>query len=75
VTNRDVVRSFLHRKPCKSKSLWTNGDTLVSYWTEIAVWCGERVRISLPEVSVTTARHASLLKDIMVREGVSPERS
>lgn len=61
-TNKGVVECFIARLSAKSRSMSTDGETLFSYATPIARWCGEFVLINPLYYSQTTSQHQSLIR-------------
>ena len=84
VQNEKVGGAFLKKKRATSgqrdivngcyvergASISTDGATLWSYWTRLAVWDGDHVKMDARKYSMTTTQQQSDLRQLCRREGV-----
>lgn len=77
----DVIKAFLQKKRATSgardtygaghvASISTDGATLWSYWTTLAVWDGDAVKMNARHYSSTTSRQQNELRAQAERAGV-----
>lgn len=68
----EVVGRFLHKEPAGLASVSTDGTVLSSYGVPIAKWQGDAIRVFAngPNVSKTTRRQTTLLRDMARSQGV-----
>lgn len=77
----DVIKAFLQKKRATSgaratygagyvASISTDGADLFSYWTKIATWDGDAVRLNARHYSSTTSRQQNELRQACARAGV-----
>ena len=64
---RDIVNGYYMKR---GASISTDGATLWSYWTPLAKWDGDRVKMDARKYSMTTTLQQSDLRQLCKREGV-----
>ena len=64
-------RSGRSARPCKSRSIWTDGARIISYNTEIARQNGAEIAINGHKYSVTTSCQQSNLQTLCRQSGLS----
>ena len=65
IRNEFVVEAWLAGRPAAAAHLWTDGSCLYSYTQVIGQKDGDVPRIVGPRVSVTTARHTTLVARVL----------
>ena len=71
MSNREVARAFWERRPASARNLYTDGTIIYSYgphWP-LAAWHRGRVLLCHVSRSVSTNRHAALVRAAFIGAG------